>query len=302
MAKNAKKVSKKDSKKESKAKAKKYLAPGKRELDRMMLEAIRRGRVKAEDLDLYETVRRRPAVIRGIRFPKGYRIPCPEDLDRTDDVVYIRFEDCDLRGISEYGANDYLLYCKNCDLRGIGIGQFIYYRLRGCDLRGADMAGLRLSSADYIEDCDLRGTTGWDRIYSTSVCGTKRTLAQLAEYIPMRCPREGSYTGYKSCRCIGYDNARAIVVLEIPAHARRSSAFGSKCRASEAVVKAIWGYGKNGNRVKLESAVSSHDPNFVYRVGETVKPTHPFCENRFDECSSGIHHFMTYEEAKDYPL
>lgn len=296
MVKNAKKVSKKETK------AKKYLTPGKRELDRMMLEAIRRGRTKDTFLDLYEKVRCRPAVIRGIRFPKGYRIPRPEDLGQTDDVVYIRFEDCDMRGIEDYGYVEYLLYCKDCDLRGIELNQFSYYRLKGCDLRDANMASLCLSSADYIEDCDLRGSTGWDRIYSTSVFGTKRTLAQLAEYIPMRCPREGSYTGYKSCRCIGYDNAKAIVVLEIPAHAKRSSAFGSKCRASEAVVKAIWGYGKNGKRVKLGSAVSSHDPDFIYHVGETVRPVLPFCENRFEECASGIHHFMTYEEAKDYPL
>lgn len=301
MVKNAKKVSKKE------AKAKKYLTPGKLALDNMMLEAIRRGRTKETSLDLYERVRCRPAVIRGIRFPKGYRIPRPEDLGQTDDVVYIRFEDCDMRGIVDYGYLGYLLYCKNCDMRGIEINQFSYYRLRGCDLRDANMAGLCLSSADWIEDCDLRGSTGWDSIGSTSFWGTTRTLDQVGEYIPMRCPAEGSYTGYKCCVCMDYDRSglstnKAIVVLEIPAHARRSSAFGKKCRASEAVVKAIWGYGKNGKRVKLGSAVSSHDPDFIYHVGETVKPTIPFCENRFEECASGIHHFMTYEEAKDYPM
>lgn len=297
------KVSKKETRKETKAK--KYLTPGKGELDKMMLGAIRRGRVR--DLDLFKKIKRRPAVIRDIRFPKGYRIPRPEDLGQTDYEVYIRFEDCDMRGIEDYGPVEYLLYCKDCDLRGIELNQFTYCRLRGCDLRDANMAGLCLSSADWIEDCDLRGTTGWDMISSTSVFGTKRTLAQLAAYIPMCCPREGSYKGYKSCRCMYYDRSglatpRAIVVLEIPAHARRSSAFGRKCRASEAVVKAIWGYGKDGKRVKLESAVSSHDPDFVYRVGETVEPSRPFCENRFEECAPGIHHFMTEQEAKEYPL
>lgn len=39
----------------------------------------------------------------------------------------------------------------------------------------------------------------------------------------------------------------------------------------------------------------------VYRLGETVKPD-SFDPNRFNECSHGIHFFMTEQEALDYCL
>jgi hypothetical protein len=45
---------------------------------------------------------------------------------------------------------------------------------------------------------------------------------------------------------------------------------------------------------------SQHDENFTYRVGETVKPTEPFDDDRWDECSTGIHFFITRYEAVNY--
>ena len=289
--------------------AKTYVTPRRAELDKIMLAAIRRGTV--DDLDLYERVKQRPAVVRGIKFPKRYRIPQPEkteeQLREANRDVYVRFEDCDLRGIIDFGPIDGLLYCKNCDLRGKKLGEFSYYRLKGCDLREACVRGLYLSEADWIEGCDLRGTYGWDDLGSTWICCGKRTMKELSEYIPMACPKEGAYTGYKCCQCMSTDRnllttAKVVVVLEIPAKAKRSSSTGRKCRASEAFVKAIWGYATTGKRIKLSSAVSTRDPDFIYHVGETVRPVLPFCENRFSECASGIHHFMTYREAKEYPL
>jgi len=96
---------------------------------------------------------------------------------------------------------------------------------------------------------------------------------------------EGSIYGYKKCR------EDVIVKLRIPAKAKRSHAFGRKCRAEFAKVVAIYG---------ADEARSSHDPNFTYRKGDTVRPTQPFDENWVDECSTGIHFFITREEAEKY--
>ena len=45
---------------------------------------------------------------------------------------------------------------------------------------------------------------------------------------------------------------------------------------------------------------SSYDTKFIYKEGETVKPTEAFCEDVTQECASGIHFFITREEAVAY--
>lgn len=44
---------------------------------------------------------------------------------------------------------------------------------------------------------------------------------------------------------------------------------------------------------------SQYDSSFIYRVGETVEVP-DFDENRWNECSTGIHFFITRQEAVDY--
>jgi hypothetical protein len=86
-----------------------------------------------------------------------------------------------------------------------------------------------------------------------------------------------------------------IAQLEIPAEAKRSHAFGRKCRCEFARVLAI--YGEDGKPFGGE-ARSLHDASFLYRVGETVRPTEPFNEDWREECASGIHFYITREEAE----
>src|SRR5208337_4512296 len=76
-----------------------------------------------------------------------------------------------------------------------------------------------------------------------------------------------------------------ICKLLIPAAAKRSNATGRKCRAEYAIV--LGGEG-----------VSQYDASFVYKVGETVQPREPFDEDRWNECASGIHFFVTRREAE----
>jgi hypothetical protein len=107
---------------------------------------------------------------------------------------------------------------------------------------------------------------------------------------------EGNIIGYKKASC--FDTGEDVIVeLLIPAEAKRNNAFGRKCRCEFATVVEMK-YLKNGKDVI--KAKSSHDRSFTYELGDTVRPTKPFDENFHDECSSGIHFFITRLEAENY--
>jgi len=171
----------------------------------------------------------------------------------------------DLRGADLSGANLSSAYLSGADLSGADLRGA---DLSGADLSGADLSGANLSSA-YLSGADLRGAKNIPEI----------TSAQLM--VP---PQKGAYTAFKKC-------AEGVVELLIPADAGRSSATTRKCRASKAVVVNL----PDG----CAEAHSLHNGAFVYLVGETVVP-HEWDNCRWNECSGGIHHFITREEAEDY--
>jgi hypothetical protein len=92
---------------------------------------------------------------------------------------------------------------------------------------------------------------------------------------------EGDIIGYKVLM------SGVICKLLIPSDAKRHNATGRKCRAEYAVV--LEGEG-----------LAKHDASFIYKVGETVRPTQPFDEDRWNECGAGIHFFLTRGEAEAY--
>ena len=110
-------------------------------------------------------------------------------------------------------------------------------------------------------------------------------------HIPMVCPETGSFTGWKK----GGDGE--IICLEIPADAKRSSANNRKCRCDKA--KVVYITDKDGN--EKEIANGWINPEFIYKVGEMVY-SDKWDENRWNECSNGIHFFMTRDEAVKYKI
>ena len=106
----------------------------------------------------------------------------------------------------------------------------------------------------------------------------------------MQCPEEGSFIGFKKA-------GGKIVKLLIPEEAKRSSATSRKCRCSKAKVLSITEL--DGSDSGLESIQSDYSAGFVYKVGEEVSVP-DFDENRWDECSTGIHFFITRDEAVRY--
>ena len=155
------------------------------------------------------------------------------------------------------------------------------------NLSNANLRGANLSNADLF-GANLRGAN----LSNADLCGA--SIDQMmwniyTVFYPLQCPESGSYIGYKKASGL-------VVELEIPADARRSSATSRKCRASKAKVLSITDINGNpaGGQVK-----SNYDPNFVYAIGETVEVT-DFDDNRWNECSTGIHHFITRAEAVIY--
>ena len=138
------------------------------------------------------------------------------------------------------------------------------------DLHGADLRGADLSEA-YLRGADLRE-------------------AENVPYIPYACPDFGMFIGFK--KASGY-----IVVLEIPEDAKRLSATGRKCRCNKAKVIEIQNI--DGTKANVTKVASDYDSDFVYEVGKTVSVDN-FCEDRWEECSSGIHFFINRQESVNY--
>ena len=174
------------------------------------------------------------------------------------------------------------------DLTGAYLCGANFYRadLTGADLCGADLRGANLCEADLcganLREADLRGAEN----IPTYVC-------------PLVCPEEGSFIGFKKAILFNSDipdKSHVIVKLKILENAKRSSATTRKCRCSEAEVISITSL--NGN-YSLTKAFSSFNPEFIYEVGKIVTVDN-FDENRWNECSTGIHFFITRDEAVNY--
>ena len=151
--------------------------------------------------------------------------------------------------------------------------------LQGANLSLADLSGADLSRADlsgaYLSGAYLSGV---------NLSGADLSGAKGAEFVIARTRilPEGALIGWKKCR------NGVIVRLRIPEEARRSHAFGRKCRAEYADVLEVIG---------AEVGISCHDRKTEYRAGERV-----ICDKWSDdwqeECAGGIHFFITREEAE----
>ena len=187
--------------------------------------------------------------------------------------------DADLRGANLSNADLFGANLSNADLFGANLrgANLSNANLRNANLRDADLRGADLSNAN-LRNANLSGASMDQMIWDIHTV-----------FYPLQCPDSGSYIGYKKASGL-------VVELEIPADARRSSATSRKCRASKAKVLSITDINGNpaGGQVK-----SNYDPNFVYAIGETVEVT-DFDDNRWNECSTGIHHFITRAEAVIY--
>ena len=149
-------------------------------------------------------------------------------------------------------------------------------------LSDADLRGAVLSDADLcgavLRGADLRGAKELPDLHWTSIV-----------------PETGSFIGWKKVYAQGMS---VIVKLEILADAKRCNATGRKCRCSAAKVLEIQKF--DGTPAGFDSVVNhGYTSHVTYTVGETVLPD-SFDDDRWNECSHGIHFFITRQEAVDY--
>ena len=208
---------------------------------------------------------------------RGLDLSCADlrsvDLSNTD-LTYAILSNTDLRLADLRGADLIYADLSYTDLRGANLR---CANLSCVNLRGANLREVNLSYAN-LSYADLRGTNLSEVNYN-----------HLTAFLSLQCPEEGSFIGYKK-------SGNKIVKLRIEEDSKRSSATSRKCRASKVTVLSITSIdGKN----EFQKAENTGEYSFTYEVGKTYEIDN-FDDNRWNECSTGIHFFITREEAVRY--
>jgi len=149
--------------------------------------------------------------------------------------------------------------------------------LRSANLSGANLIGANLRSAN-LSDANLSGAN------LRSADHNENTGFLLSQ-----CP-DGAFIAYKKAQ-------GKIVKIEVCEDAKRSSATSLKCRCSKAKCLEIQNI--DGLISELKEIRSDNDSKFIYKVGE-INEVLDFDEERFNECSTGIHFFIRREMAVKY--
>jgi hypothetical protein len=171
----------------------------------------------------------------------------------------------DLRDANLQGAYLQGAYLRDANLQGA--------YLRDANLQRADLQGANLRDAN-LQGANLQGAY---------LQGARN--AELAMAMTVIVP-EGAVVGWKKCR----DNV--IVKLQIPAKAQRSNGSGRKCRSEYVKVLEVIG---------AEVGIGLYNEKVEYRKGQIVKAD-SWDDDRWNECSHGIHFFITREEAEAFDM
>ena len=209
------------------------------------------------------------------------KITTPHGTLEGDNIEAILKEhgfDClhgaDLRHANLCGADLRYANLRHANLCGADLryANLSYAHLHGADLRYADLCGANLSDANHV----------------------KLSIAKTSIL-----PDESDIIGWKKAYVDDTMPPRPVIVkLLIPADAQRSNATGRKCRASTARVLDL--QDKQGNSLPPDTtAYSGYDTDFTYKKGETIH-VEDFDTNRWNECATGIHFFITRIEAVAY--
>ena len=160
---------------------------------------------------------------------------------------------------------------------------FIGTTLSSCSFIGADCLGSNFSKANLSDAnfyCARLENTQLDSVITTP----------STRYFHQKCPENGPFLGFKNCY------GERIVQLLIPEDALRSSATNDTCRCSKAKVLSI----KSPDlKMTYSEATSYVDDSFIYTVGQYVTVSN-FNPDRWVDSTTGIHFFMTRDEAISY--
>ena len=207
-----------------------------------------------------------------------------EDNTVKDTLIEAVKDGADLRDADLGGA-----YLGGANLRGA--------YLRGAYLGGADLGGAYLGGADlggaYLGGADLGGAY----LGGADLGGADLGGAKNVPFIPMACPSDGAFIGWKKVKDVDEERV-CLVKLEIQEDSRRSSSTGTKCRCDKAKVLDIIDI-ETGEHLK--GCINTNYVQTAYYVGEMVEAD-SFDEDRWKECSHGIHFFINRQEAEEYDV
>lgn len=169
-----------------------------------------------------------------------------------------------------------------------------YANLREADLRGANLSDANLNRAN-LSNANLISAN----LCRANLCEADTTDVKYNEstaFFALVCPKEGDFIAWK--KIIDYNNDEEVIVkLRVPSEAKRSSATTRKCRCEYAEVLELQNL--DGTPYKDDKVVNDNYVETIYKVGEIVRPDF-WDGNRWNECSNGIHFFMTRDEAVRY--
>jgi hypothetical protein len=222
------------------------------------------------------------------------------------DVNYTTFNDVSFEDTYFYRLIAEATRFTKCNFTEACMDNFTFEEciFRECDFSRCDMHGVTFKYCHFY-NCDFEEAELPPFFHPNTMEGCINI-----PYMPMVCPEEGEFIGYKIASseqrpsllpssAMPYENegpANVLVTLKIPFDARRSSAGGRKCRCDKAKIIGLEFFGKHeGENI----AYSKFDARFEYHVGEEISVPF-FDENRWNECSTGIHFFINRKEALQY--
>ena len=223
------------------------------------------------------------------------------DLSKAE-LSVVDLSGADLSGADLFGANLLEANLLGADLSRANLSRADLSRanLLGANLSGANLSGANLSKANLSEAnlsmanlswADLlEANLSWANLSKADLSGAGLSGAKNIPYIPIACPDTGAFVAWKKVK-------NYIVKLQIPEDAKRSSATARKCRCDKALVLAI--ENKDGTDSGNTTLTNMSYATCVYTVGEMVY-SDSWDDNRWNECSHGIHFFITRQEAVDW--
>ena len=143
--------------------------------------------------------------------------------------------------------------------------------------------------SDTMIDCVIKAIANGADLSGAYLFGSDLFGAKDIPFIPLSCPSDGEFIGWKKV-------SDKLIQLLIPSDARRSSSTSNKCRCDKAKVLEITDL--DGNN-PIASVTNYNYVETQYVIGEMVYPD-SFDENRWNECSHGIHFFINKQEAINY--
>ena len=125
---------------------------------------------------------------------------------------------------------------------------------------------------------------------NANLCGADLRGAKNLPFIPTFLP-EGEFIAWKKL-----PNG-LIAKLKILEDSKRSRAIGDKCRCDKCLVLEFQNI--DGSRSDENTYTSNNYAECTYTVGEVVHAD-DWDENRWNECSHGIHFFIDRQSAVNY--